>query len=703
VLRILTYRTGYVHPFGERTYHTRIALNTFSTAHSVAMAQAMLATQQLPEELKALIVRKAEGNPFFVEEVVKSLLEIGALRHAGGGYVLAKRLDEIFVPDTIQDVIMARIDRLEEAQKRTLQLASVIGREFTRRLLDRLAEVRARTEEVLRELKAVELIYEKSIFPELAYMFKHALTHEVAYNSLLVQRRKELHRLIAMAIEELYADRLTEQYEILAYHFAKGEEWREALDYLLKAAEKAAKAFANREAIALYDQALEVVGQLGAAADANTLMAIHRAKADLYMVLSEYVRARAEGERLLALARRVGDRQSEAVALAGMGVASAWGHDFDRALTEAYQAITIAREVDAKPVLAGGYFSLGYVHALTGRLDEAREEMELAITLGREGGDVVHQSFAYSLAFAGQLKNWRGEYAEALPLQAESLRIAREHNLLMPLLLVIWNTGLVLTGKGVYDEALATFEEGLLLSEKVGAEIRRLRFLNSLGWLYSELGDLDRALDLNRQSAEGARKRGDHEVIANAELNLGDIFIAKGDLALAQEYLDGVYRLVQDPATSDWMKWRYSTHLFASLGELWLAKGDAAKAREFAEQCLELAMPTNSRKYLVKGYRLKGEIALVRRQWDEVESMLRQALTIAEVIGNPAQLWRTHLALGRLYDATQKPERARQAYHGARQVIDRVKVSLQNPGLRASLEHSPLIRHVYDLEAEHDL
>ena len=170
--------------------------------------------------------------------------------------MLAKRLEEIVVPDTIQDVIMARIDRLEEAPKRTLQLASVIGREFTRRLLDRIAEIRAQTEALLRELKAIELIYEKSVFPELAYMFKHALTHEVAYNSLLIQRRKELHRLIALAIEELYADRVADQFEILAYHFTKGEEWAKALEYLLKTAEKASQAFATREAVVLYDQAL---------------------------------------------------------------------------------------------------------------------------------------------------------------------------------------------------------------------------------------------------------------------------------------------------------------------------------------------------------------------------------------------------------------------------------------------------------------
>ncbi|MCZ6876130.1 MAG: hypothetical protein O7G88_21800 [bacterium] len=118
---------------------------------------------------------------------------------------------------------MARIDRLEEAPKKTLQVASVIGREFTHRLLDRLADIRDRTEAYLQELKAIELIYEKGLFPELAYMFKHALTQDVAYNSLLEQRRTDLPRHIGLAIEDLYSDRLTEQYEVLAYHFAKGE------------------------------------------------------------------------------------------------------------------------------------------------------------------------------------------------------------------------------------------------------------------------------------------------------------------------------------------------------------------------------------------------------------------------------------------------------------------------------------------------
>ena len=331
VLCLFTYRPGYIHPFGDRTYHTRIALPTLSTEDTVQMAHAMLATERLPDELETLIVRKAEGNPFFVEEVVKSLKEVGAIRLVGERYELAKPLDEIVVPDTIQDVLMARIDRLEEAPKRTLQLASVIGREFTRRLVDRLADIREQTEAYLQELKAIELIYEKTLFPELAYMFKHALTQDVAYHSLLEQRREELHRLVGLAIEKLYADHLAEHYEVLGYHFAKGEEWAKALEYLCKAAAKATQAFATREAVALYDQALEAVGNLDGAVDTQNLIAIHQAKANLYSILSDFERSQAEGERVVALAREIDDRVSEGTALVGMGWASTFAHDLDRA------------------------------------------------------------------------------------------------------------------------------------------------------------------------------------------------------------------------------------------------------------------------------------------------------------------------------------------------------------------------------------
>jgi tetratricopeptide (TPR) repeat protein len=337
------------------------------------------------------------------------------------------------------------------------------------------------------------------------------------------------------------------------------------------------------------------------------------------------------------------------------------------------------------------------VQALTGQLSLAEQRLDQALLISRQAGEVFHQSLA--LYLVGHLKNWEGEYAKALDSLSEGLRIARKHSLLVQILHSVWVRGLALTAKGDYDDALAALEEGLALSEKVGDEIMGHRMLNSLGWLHSECGNLERAIDLNKEATARARKRGDPETIANPELNLGDAFLAQGDLALAQEFLDGVYRLAHDPATTEWMRWRYTTHLFVSLGELWLVRGDLTKAREFVNHSLDIATRTNSRKYLVKGWRLKGEIGLVGRQWDEAKGALDQALTMAERIGNPTQLWKTHLVMGQLHTEAKRPEMAQRAYRAAREVVDGMKASTKNPELRASLGSSPMFQAVYDLTA----
>src|SRR5215471_5904327 len=184
VLLIVTYRPGYAPPFGDHTFHTRLALTTLSTTDSVRMAADLLGADRLPAELEALIVAKAEGNPFFVEELVRSVEELGVVSREGSRLLVARPLAAALVPDTIQDVVTARIDRLAEGPRRLLRLAAVIGREFTRRLLDQVLESGASADPLLRELRAVELIQEQRLFPEVSYAFKHALTHDVAYASI---------------------------------------------------------------------------------------------------------------------------------------------------------------------------------------------------------------------------------------------------------------------------------------------------------------------------------------------------------------------------------------------------------------------------------------------------------------------------------------------------------------------------------------
>src|SRR5262249_12902761 len=230
--------------------------------------------------------------------------------------------------------------------------------------------------------------------------------------------------------------------------------------------------------------------------------------------------------------------------------------------------------------------------------------------------------------------------------------------------------------------------------EKSGEEVTRFRILNTLGWVHLECGDLDVAIEFNQRAAEAARKRGDAETIANPELNLGDAYLAKGDFVLAQELLDGVHGLVRRPTTSEWMKWRYSTHLFASLGELALARGDRDVARRFADECLEVAAKTKARRYLVKGWRLRGQIGLSRGDMTDADQALRQAFTIAQSIQNPPQLWSTHVVLGELHRARGEREAARREYEAARTIIETVLSALRNPGLRARLTASTLARHI---------
>lgn len=692
---VVIYRPQDSANWGNWSYHTPIVLKPLDSRNSEDVIKSVWAADRLPEGLSSLIHERTGGNPFFIEGICKALIEEGTVQLKESRALLTRSLEHLTLPDTVQAVIRARLDRVDRYSQELLGLASVIGKGFTLPILERISTARERLPQCLETLKLLELIDQIRVAPEATYMFKNMLIQEVTYETLLRQKRKELHGLVGQTIEELYPERLAEQYEVLAFHFAKGENWTKALEYYFKAGQKAAKTFATREAVALFDRALEAADQYGQAVDPNILMAIHQARSNLFFILSHFERSRAEGERALALARQVGDRVSEGAALAAMGWASAFTHDFDRALAYAHQSIEIAEQVDAKPVLTRGHLTMGHVYGRTGRLDQSEQEMKKVLTVSRSVGDVVNQS--HSLTYGGLIKNWEGKFDEASRLISEGLIIAQEHNLLVPLLHGCFMHGITLTGKGDYDKALAALIKGLALTVKAGDEFTQNRMLNSLGWLYSECGDLESAMDFNRRASEGVWKEGHPETIANAELNLADIFLAKGDLALAQEFLDRIYRLTHDPATSEWMRWRYSTHLFASLGELWLGRGDSAKARKYADQCLEIATRTNSRKYLVKGWRLRGEIGLLRKQWEEAEAALQQALTIAEAIGNPTQLWKTHLAMGRLHMEAKKPETARQAYHATREVINQIKDSLRDPGLHASLESSAFVREIYDL------
>src|SRR5439155_6508977 len=259
--------------------------------------------------LKPLLIARTAGNPFFLEESVRTLVETGMLVGEPGAYRLAQALPAIQVPTTVQAVLAARIDRLPPEEKRLLQTAAVVGTEVPLPLLQAIAELpEATLHRGLAYLQAAEFLYETRLFPEAEYTFKHALTHEVVYGSLLLARRRALHARIARAIEQLYADRLIEQAERLAYHALRGEEWSRAAKYSLLAGGRAMAHARYAAGAALYEMVIRAIDHQGEGADLSLKL-----DACLELWVARVESGLAEGfeelgERAEALARAQDDR-----------------------------------------------------------------------------------------------------------------------------------------------------------------------------------------------------------------------------------------------------------------------------------------------------------------------------------------------------------------------------------------------------------
>jgi class 3 adenylate cyclase/tetratricopeptide (TPR) repeat protein len=691
ILMILTHRPGYNQPLGERAHFSRIALGHLPPEESQAMAGQLLKGRSLPSELETLITSKSEGNPFYIEELTKSLLESGVLRRENGGYALEREAAEVQVPDTIQEVILSRIDRLEREGKEAIQLASVIGREFTGRLLQRISDVRSELDHVLIELKSLELIYEKAYLPEISYMFKHALTHDVAYSTLLLERRKALHSIVAAAIEELYADRLQEHSETLAHHYYEAGEWEKAFEYLMKSAQKAADAYAGHDALEYYDRALEAAEQLGNV-PLETLADVYHGKAQVCFVISEWnVAIQCYGD-LVELARAEGDRKVEGVALGGLGFAQTIGHEFEAADATAKEALEIADELGDDTIRTGSLMVSTFLGVLRGEVAESIARAEQTAALARKTEQPFYECFCDELFILGY--SWRSLYEEANRNADAGVARATEYNMTEPLAFNKWARGVALASSGRYSDAIAALTDAIAFCERIGDKAVRSRSWNTLGWAYMELGDFERGIEFNLKGLEIAYDVGDPEITINAQLNLTDAAFATGERTRAAKELEALYAGL--PEMHEWMKWRYAQHLTHSLGEAVLAAGDLGRALALADECLALAEPTESQKNVVKGRRLRGQALMAQGRLEDAGRELETALEDARAAGNPPQLWKTLAAVGELRRGRGDEQGALDAYLEAMTVIKAVADALADRELQAIFLGSQQVRAIQE-------
>jgi class 3 adenylate cyclase/tetratricopeptide (TPR) repeat protein len=685
VLVLGTYRPGYVPPWSGRSYASQIALPSLSPRDSERVVESVLGVQSLPGEIKTLICQKAEGNPFYLEELTRSFVDAGILARANGGYVLARSVTAQDVPDSVQGVIMARIDRLAEARKRTIQTAAVVGREFALRLLRRISDLQERLEESLAELKALEFVYEKTLFPDLEYVFKHALVQDVAYASLLKPRRRALHELVGRAIEELYADALDEHAAELAHHFAQGEVWPKAFQYARRAGDRARAIFANREAVAFYTQALDAAGRMSPPPGDAELLPIYEARGLVWHLLTGYDRAVADFEAMEAAARRLGDRSRAGEALCNQG-ASHWfrfskAHEGNVARC-AREAMAIAEETGDARVLARGLGLLGMEDQRVGDLRAGDEKFLRAVEVCRREG--LKAPAITSLTFLGAHANWRGEFGAAIDYAVEAERLAQEtHEGFFELLAGCFRCN-AHAALGEWDRAFSILEETMQRGRERQNRYTIARGLNTLGWFHQELGDVARAIELNREGIEVSREAKITNCEIYAIVNLAGDRLALREAGAAREILEDAAERLRT-GFFDSHKWKWTMRVQLEFARLHLLEQDLDGAARHLDEGLGLAEKTESRRYVATGRRLRGELLVSAGQTADGLVELGRALEIARHVGCPRIIWEAGGALGRALARAGREADARLAYETALGALSRTLPRIPEARLRETL------------------
>ncbi|MFQ5916539.1 MAG: tetratricopeptide repeat protein, partial [Candidatus Binatia bacterium] len=695
ILLILLYRPEYTHQWGSKSYYNRIGLDQLTTKSSAELVQAILEGAEVVPELRELILNRAAGNPLFMEEFTHTLLENGSIERRDNQYVLSRKASDIQVPDTIQGIIAARMDRLEESLKRIMQVASVIGREFAFRILQTITGMREELKSYLLNLQGLEFIYEKSLFPELEYIFKHALTQEVAYNSLLLKRRKEIHEKIGKAIEEIYPERLEEFCEMLAYHFDRGEVWEKAFFYLSRSGNKARLAYASQEAITHYTHAIEVSGRITPATGEEELLPVYEGRGLVWLLLTKIDEAIEDFQIMLQMARASGNRGKEGASLSHLALVHYQKFSeehFPFVEQYALEAMELSQQTGDQQILAKSLASLGQVQQSRGNLPEADRHLETSAEISRREG--FKESLSQSMSFLCLQAYWQGHFERAVNLGREGLAISRDIHDGFRELLTLGNLGMSYGGVGDYAEAFRVLHEGIRVAKERGNWMHLGRMMNTLGWLHSEFGDVARAMEYDQESAKLGRAHRISNVEISALINLGLDHFLLGQHERALSYLGPTLDRVQREAFGA-HRWRWQIRLLVGLAEVHYATGAYEKASRCVEAGLKEAQATSSQKYVAKGWALRGKILAQLGDREAAGAELQRANTLAEQLGCPALLYPIAFDLGRWYEIAGQEQEAVALQGTAKAAIERMVTAIEDEALRAIFLNTAQIQTIY--------
>jgi class 3 adenylate cyclase/tetratricopeptide (TPR) repeat protein len=660
-------------------HHTGLRLLELPNEVSMRLLDTLLpTTPQMPRHLKQLILDKARGNPLFIQEVAHALIEnYLTLDEETGTYHARTDLEQIEVPDSVNRVIMSRIDRLNESSRNVLRVASTIGQEFEYWLLREIYPYRrakGELREQLEELSRREIL--EGSHPELLYLFRHILTREVAYESLLYADRRRLHRLIGESIETQCAERLAEYWEVLAYHFGLAEEWEKTLDYHLQAGRKAQSIYANEDAIHHFRQALEAAERVPDS-EGRQLVA-HEGLNDVLNILGDYDQALVHNYQAQDLvmvsaispedkARRLADVCRKAAVICEKK------SDYDTAfhwLRGGLIAVEGIESVEAARIYlmgAGIYHRRGNN---TEALQWCQRSLDIAGRLQGEGEERV-RVLAHTYFLQGAIYLRYGDNARVIEVCRRSLALYEQLGDIAGAGSAHNNLAAAYFDRGDWERATEHYLMALEIKTKIGDVHECGLIANNLAEVYRYRGQLEQAEALYQQSLQTWRELGSTYGKAFLHMNLASVALRRREWDQAIEYLNRSRELCAQIGAEDFL-----AEAYRYVAEAYLGLGQVERAREWAESSLELAQAQEMKLEEGVTRRVLGEVYRARCEWEVAKRELQAGLAILESLDNRYEVGQTLFQLALLYRDVGDDGPFRETLRRARAIFERLGAQL---------------------------
>jgi class 3 adenylate cyclase/tetratricopeptide (TPR) repeat protein len=689
-LLLVNFRPEYRAEWMQKSWYRQIPLTPLGREAIAELLADLLGKDASLAGLAGPIHARTGGNPFFTEEVAQSLIESGHLQGTRGAYRLVTPIDKLEIPATVQAVVAARIDRLADRDKRLLQVASVIGKDFPEPLLAAVAQLPAdELKAALATLRRAEFVHEQTLYPVAEYAFKHPLTQEVTLGSLLLQQRKELHRAVGRGIEELYPDRLNEHYAELAHNFISAEDWSKALEYSRLAGDQAAQSYSNVEAEQHYARALAAASKLPPV-EPGALVDLYIKRGEVLNIVGRHNDAVADYQRAQEIARSARDRQREVQVLFHLSCVYWDTHQKDPTLEYSRQALTLARETGDK-FLEGMCLIWTLVTGNTlGPNSGSREEAEQAVSLVETTGSPLRAFAHFAL---GSLLQWQADFDRSIPHLNQVIELAGPHEGRLYGISLL-QLGSAYLSKGEYQEALRCYGRLAEYADGAGDKFLMAVVANLPGGAHLELYDFDEALKNSLESYETACQMSQWtEPRGHTLTKAGLAYLELGNFVLADKFFLRACELFEEK--DEFARWRWEMVLLRGRGELALARGQHDEAWKFATESLDLASKTVSRKHVARAQWLQGEILAASGRLDEAARTLDASAMLAEQIGTPREIWIARSALGRVLGKLGRDNEVEAQFVKAADAIEVVSSKLKTRALSRSLLCSETVRAVY--------